>query len=312
MNRYPIIDVSNWRRFDEEPMGTKAKFWLSEPGGPLWLFKYFSQGGDDWAEKIAAELAEILKMPHARVELACLGEVFGVISLDFTEKAKRGALLLGNALLQDMDPAYPKEQRFRVAQHTVARVLGFLTRDFIQIPADMQQAGGWLEGFYSAADVFVGYLLLDALIGNTDRHHENWGVLQTIGQNAKLRAELAPTFDHAASMGQILQEEERENRVTTKDTRFAVEAYAEKARSSFYDKENDKKQLTTLDAFLLSAKQRKQAADAWRDRLKSLSADRIQEVVDRVPEKRMSATTKGFVTRYLVHNRKRLLSTDLS
>jgi hypothetical protein len=23
--------------------------------------------------------------------------------------------------------------------------------------------------------IFVGYLLFDALIGNTDRHHDNWG-----------------------------------------------------------------------------------------------------------------------------------------
>lgn len=310
MNPYFIIDVTNWRRFDEEPMGTKAKFWLSGPQGPLWLFKYFSQGGDDWAEKIAAELAECLQMPHARAELACLGEHFGVISLDFTKNAARGALLLGNALLQDMDPAYPKEQRFRVAQHTVTRVLDFLTQDFIQLPANLEWPGAWMEGFYCAADVFVGYLLLDALIGNTDRHHENWGVLQTIRRNSKVRAELAPTFDHAASMGQILQEEERGKRITTNDPRFAVEAYAEKARSSFYGKEDDKKQLSTMEAFLLAAKQREQAAEAWLDRLKALSVDRIQEVVGRVPEERMSDATKGFVTRYLVHNRKRLLSMD--
>jgi hypothetical protein len=307
MTPYPIIDVSNWRRFNEEPMGTKAKFWLAAPGGQLWLFKYFSQGGDDWAEKIAAELAKALTMPHSHAELARYGDRFGVISLDFTGRASKGALLLGNALLQDMHPDYPTQRRFKVAQHTVPRVLAFLSRDIILLP----DPGTWrrvgTDEFYCAADIFVGYLMLDALIGNTDRHHENWGVLQLKRFDSKARAELAPTFDHAASMGQILQEAEREKRLTTKDPRFAVEAYAEKARSSFYSKEEEQKQLTTLEAFAASAKEREPAARAWLNRLAGLTERHISEIVNGVPPQRMSDATKQFVTRYLIHNRKRLL-----
>jgi hypothetical protein len=50
--------------------------------------------------------------------------------------------------------------------------------------------------------LFPGYLMLDALIGNTDRHHENWGarVLAGLG-NGRRMAVLAPTYDHASSEG---------------------------------------------------------------------------------------------------------------
>ena len=34
------------------------------------------------------------------------------------------------------------------------------------------------HSFTDARDLFVGYLLLDAWIGNGDRHHENWGFIR--------------------------------------------------------------------------------------------------------------------------------------
>jgi serine/threonine protein kinase HipA of HipAB toxin-antitoxin module len=49
----------------------------------------------------------------------------------------------------------------------------------------------------SAFAQFTGYLVLDALIGHTDRHEENWGVIEGI-TGAK---RLAPSFDHASSLG---------------------------------------------------------------------------------------------------------------
>jgi hypothetical protein len=54
--------------------------------------------------------------------------------------------------------------------------------------------------------------MLDALIGNTDRHHENWGlVLQGTSDHQDLR--LAPTFDHASSLGRNETDERREARL---------------------------------------------------------------------------------------------------
>jgi hypothetical protein len=74
---------------------------------------------------------------------------------------------------------------------------------------------GWtpFAGIGAAVDVFVGYLMLDAWIGNTDRHHENWGlVVHAQGTH------LAPSYDHAASLGAHETEENRHDRLTTRDT----------------------------------------------------------------------------------------------
>lgn len=52
---------------------------------------------------------------------------------------------------------------------------------------------GWSAGL-SAFDCFAGLLVFDALVGNTDRHHENWAIVEDTGL-------LAPSFDHGASLG---------------------------------------------------------------------------------------------------------------
>ena len=58
-----------------------------------------------------------------------------------------------------------------------------------------------------AFDVFVGYLLLDALIANRDRHEQNWAVLRPQLLGPPMR--LSPSYDHASSLGYNLTDEAR-------------------------------------------------------------------------------------------------------
>lgn len=53
-----------------EQMGSKPKFWFRRPEDELpWLFKFSRERtGEDWAEKISAEIADTLQIPAARVE----------------------------------------------------------------------------------------------------------------------------------------------------------------------------------------------------------------------------------------------------
>jgi len=70
--------------------------------------------------------------------------------------------------------------------------------------------------------------VLDAVIGNTDRHHENWGILL---RRTKRRwmGMLAPTFDHASSLGRELRDETRGKCRRRLLSENQVGAYSEKA-----------------------------------------------------------------------------------
>jgi hypothetical protein len=68
---FPIISVDEFPPYREEDMGTKRKHWFvrEEPLGTHrlyshWLFKHCQEGtGQDWAEKLACELAETVRLP---------------------------------------------------------------------------------------------------------------------------------------------------------------------------------------------------------------------------------------------------------
>jgi len=289
-----------------EQMGSKPKFWYS-PKGELdgrWLFKAARpETGDDWSEKIAAELATLMGLPCAQVELGTYLQARGSISRKFhTEET---SLAHGNEMLSTMIPNYPRpnetsHKQLKVRLHTVEAVFQALEQFQVGLP----EGWGGVSGIASAADMFTGYLLFDAWIGNTDRHHENWACVR---QTGGVRA-LAPSYDHAASMGALLRGEERANRLTTKDKNFAVEAYASKALSALHATPENPKPMLTLDAFRRAAQYRSTAARVWLERLADVSEDAIETVLSRMPERRMSSSDTLFTRRLLAFNRSKLMN----
>lgn len=294
---YAIRDVSTWVATHAETVGTKKKVWLREPDGGRWLFKYRKRQdiGDDWAEKIAGEFAEALGMPHPVVELAERGGQPGVISLDFTDDTKRGDLVLGNVLLVRADQSYPNEERsFRLAAHRVERVLDTLAQSSVATPAYWRGASEIRNGI----DLFIGYLLLDALICNQDRHHQNWGVLERRSEDA-LSLELAPTFDHASSLAFNLTDGEPQRRLGTKDPAYSVDAYVRRGESKFFDNEASARGLSQLDAFERATKASPDAGRAWLSSLDQVGLARLREAIDRAPSARMTDTSKQFSRRMI-------------
>ena len=189
---FPIVNVTGWERLNTEQMGTKPKFWCLDPSGTEFLFKESrSHAGEHWSEKVAAEIADILGLPHAEIELAVCDGRYGTISRNFLDPTKQGSLIHGNELLFEHDPQYPiHAPNFCLPQHTLDRILsGLRTRGAV-----LPQGFNGPEGVETACDLFVGYLLLDALIVNTDRHHANWAVIVSPTIDGAYIVEIAPTL----------------------------------------------------------------------------------------------------------------------
>ena len=151
-------------------------------------------------------------------------------------------LVHGNELLAQIERTYQTERIWRARQHTVRRVIASLKQPILEIGPPL----GFSEG--SALDAFVGYLALDALIGNQDRHHENWGVI--VGADGDVR--LAPTYDHASSLGRNEKDAVRRRKLTTRDAGDSVESYVARATSALYRSSGDSKALPTLESFRLA------------------------------------------------------------
>lgn len=223
---YDEIDVTTWQHGDAEQLGTKPKQWMVDGNDQLWLWKEVTWNaradgssyakGDDWSERVATAIADRLELPAAVTELAvdhrASGSVNGVLSRNVLASGE--SLILGNALLADVGVNVAAD-----------RVRAGYTLDAVRMA--LRGVDPPVPGELTAWDWWVGYLVLDALIGNTDRHQENWAVISDGNRR------LAPTYDHASCLGFMLDDVERDERLTTADTNRTVVAYARRATTKF-------------------------------------------------------------------------------
>lgn len=302
---YSIIDISEQNIDDFEPMGTKSKFWYTDSRDDQeYLFKsiHTQDGkgnpvvrlGEDWAEKIACELAEAIGVPHAHYELASYQGERGIRSKKFT--ARGDNMFFGNQLIEYVtsNDNIPLERGQRSQE--VDRVAAILERVIVNPPRDWEPN----ENIKSALDVFIGYLLLDTLISNQDRHNENWAMIKN-GDGTFL----APSFDHAASLGRNESVAKMRERLESKDEGRKIPTYVSRSKSYFYDSAI---RLKTLDAFYLFGRYSRSAANEWLDRLESLSVEQIFEIVARVPDELMGNTEKLFCNGVIIANKARILN----
>lgn len=297
---YPVVDVGDWPVLDDEAMGGKWKQWLLRPSAhpeETWLFKEVRQErsgrrrtlGDDWAEKVAAEIGAALGVPTAVIELAVQRGRRGVISRNVLPDRRRYGLVPGNELLQGRNPTYGQSHQGRgIGGYTLSAIF-----DALQSYGAPPGSPGAVTG---AGDAFTGYLLLDALTGNTDRHDENWGVVRPPNDE---EGWLAPAFDLASCLGYQASDEDKERRIREDD----VGTWARRGRSRHVQ---GRPSLVDLACDAL-ARVDERVADGWTGRLRALGPVVWEHVLDAVPDTLMSQLDRRFAAELLQVNRRRLL-----
>lgn len=296
---YTIHNISNVEVDSYEQLGTKSKFWYESKDSNSILFKSTetkegSRYGEDWAEKISCELAELLGLPHASYELAVYNDSRGVISPNFI--TQRGEYLTqGNMLLQNFFSNVTENPNIQYIDH----VYDIMVNTIKNKPINFNS----YSDIKSASEFFVGYLMFDALISNQDRHNENWGMVESnVGNH------LAPSYDHGASLARNESDQIRKDRLETKDQGRKISVYVKRALSQFHN-QSDNKRIKLLDAFRLYGLKEKHAARAWLDHLENKVEDKIVKViVDKVPPSLMSEIAKEFTYQLILCNKANLLN----
>jgi hypothetical protein len=302
-----IIKVDPGASENLEQIGSKEKFWFTHEELGRCVFKAArANTGEDWAEVVAAEGADLLGLPHASYYLAESGGQRGVVTPRFLAEAED--LVHGNEVLAGLFASYdPNVPYYQQTQHTLEKV-------FEAVEQSDLPPRGWTPpvAVSKAQDLFVGYLLLDAWLGNTDRHDLNWGFVEG-SEDADATDEityLAPTFDHASSLGRELTEKNKKRRLNTNDPQFQVEAYAERARSALYRNPDDANPMGTMEVLDEAVRRRPEAACAWTNRLTNLHNNALREAFNKLPSGRISEASIDFALRMTAHNRNRITNLE--
>lgn len=294
---YPVyaIDPHNWEQM--EALGTKEKFWITHQG-KLSLIKFGrANTGENWAEKIACELCSLLKIPHAHYELITYRNKQGTISPSILEEGD--VLIHGHELLNKSQGNNGETKTYLQKEHTFSRMMAAILV-FIDYDLKLNKIKDHKEGWHMMA----GYLMLDAWIGNTDRHSMNWGIIK----NKNNTYRLAPTFDHASCLGRELSDIKRSGILNPKDNRQTLSAYADKARSALTNIQSDVKAMPTLDAFIKISRFVPASAQYWQRQLEQITELQINSILQSIPDNFISNEARKFALNLLMYNSKRILN----
>jgi hypothetical protein len=115
---FSVCDVSKWLAERPETLGSKEKFWVASIQGEvtqLYLFKVGRPNtGENWSEKVACEISNILHVPSASYEFANHNGRLGVISKKFF---LRGSFHPANTLLPMTDSGYETGLRYKQTRY---------------------------------------------------------------------------------------------------------------------------------------------------------------------------------------------------
>jgi len=291
---YTVVAIQPEWVLEPEALGSKKKFWYrSAENEPDWLFKYpQADTGQHWAEKIAAELADHVAVLHATVELAEFQGERGSTTESFARDGRE--LVHGNQLLSGKVLGYDPEVRFKQSSHTLGNI-------FLALEGTFSNANALRRAKLRLAD----YLVLDALIGNTDRHHENWGLLRKrVGEG--WQEMMAPSFDHASSLGRELRDVgsgKSRARLLAEDR---VGAYAEKGRGGVYWSEDEAQSPSPLELIRRASRQYSDFFAPALRKIDKLDPQMFKDIIARVPDDWMTQTAREFALALMYYNAQEL------
>jgi hypothetical protein len=291
---YPVWDVSTWPVMFQEARGLDPKDWIAPPDqvdvksqAGWWLFKPIKSASyrryDDWSEKLAAALASLIDLPAARIELARGVSDEGIISRNVTPDG--WSMESGDTLLDEYE-GYVSCATDDRPSNRVGHNLG-------NIEDVLGGAGGppgtVYEG-WEAFDVFVGYLVFDAWIANTDRHAINWGVLTRDSDGERA---LAASFDHGSALASGAKDE---HLAITRPEDYAVRGFAHRFE--------DGRKLPLVDLVFDAETRASPRAQIWRERLAAVEDGHLVSILGKV--RGLSVTRATFLGNLLTINQRRL------
>ena len=310
----------------------------------LWLLKFprpHRGQGEHWAEKIAAEVGHLVGIDCARVDLARSGDELaticegfdptiwydywyefgefpseiGLLGADEVEKTPPSLSSLSkySELLHNLGPVFwpgslvlasaiqeydPETTEIGYALHSVKNIQHAIANVVRMNRVDENTlSDALLSKLYS-------YFLLDGLIGNTDRHHDNW-MLKYENRTGNGELTVAPSFDHGSSLGRQLSDKSRQYKIRNEEVLEYLHS-PKPTRRLFWD-ENPQPDRSPLAIACLINQREPHLTRRVMDRIGCVRDAAFRSIVDRIPSEFMTVPAKDFAYQVLVTSRRELL-----
>lgn len=258
---------------------------LVDVGGDKAILKYppFNYNTSEISsEKIAYELAKELGFECARAELA-QGEdgTMGILNFLFTSPPKVTHTDAG-AYLKTVDSS-------RSSFYTLSNIKSVLDDLGDNLFCD-----------------FVRTMVFDALIGEQDRHEDNWGILSGNG-NGVLR--ISPLYDNGCS---LVRDFADENKIAEYESgRKNFEDYINRSKTLLYKEleylvEGESMRYGHFELIDRLIKSHSELVEDVLSNITSLNDERIKSIVNRIPMQLLTECHKTYIIKYIVTRKQKL------
>ena len=310
----------------QETRGARPKYWVRiGEGAERWLLKIpRPTAGEHWAEKVTAEIGHLIGVDCARIELARYAEHavltagtgesrddeqgqgerpshLATICKSFTPDDRDRdrqflSALHGADVLQFVVDGYDTERRFGQRDHNIKNIAAGM--------AEVMSVNGRepMPKWRDALEKLASYVLLDGLVANTDRHHENW-MIAYVEDREEAYVEVMPSFDHASSLGRELTDDKR-RRILDSD---GVQRYLKNGKGGVYVNSRHRRAPSPLRLARLLRRWQPQLTERTLARIDNLSEPETRRVVERVPPEFISNAAKELAVQIITTSRQELL-----
>ena len=270
---FPIRDVSSWQEdVYEYGQGEREKKWLIEPHtNRLAMLKFPRENrGEHWAEKLCSEFAKIIDFPCADVDLAVYEGRQACLSYFFVDSENGFSHFDGRQYFpNDYDEDRNTGYNFQLVESVLHK--------------------------HGLVEAFLYIVVFDALVGEGDRHQNNWGVMR---HEKSGQLSISPLYDNSASLCRDQ---------SPADANVLVESRAELLKYIHRSKAkmgwNEKRQQRHFVLIRAICSMYPETMGPLLNRLNLLTDEKIREVVYGLPEEVIAMAQRELVIQYVSSRR---------
>lgn len=159
------------------------------PGPWFWKASLERYPLEFWSEVLAYQFGEAMGIGVPPCLPSIYQGVYGSLSQFFVDRYAGEFLMHGGDLFLNFRPDYDRRKGEEHSVKLIRKALAYsaFTGNFVQV---------------------CGQLIFDGIIGNGDRHQDNWGILfyPSLTEDYIWHSRVAPTFDNGTSLGRELSE----------------------------------------------------------------------------------------------------------
>lgn len=279
MTKYIVKKANFDFKFQDEPIvrGSRRKRLAISSINEIAMFKYEHEDyicSEACSEKIAYEIAKILGYKCAKIELAIDNDnKLGVLNYYFSNDLESHT---------DIVAYLNKNKNERNTYYTISNIKSVLDEIDKNLFKD-----------------FVKIMIFDALIGEQDRHEENWGITENKGSYS-----ISPLYDNGDSL--LREFKNYKNAEQYYSGKKSFDAYINRSKTIIYKEDN----ISQYKHFELMHYLYDNYPELVIDDIKNLTKltdEIIIDIINRIPDDLLTNQHKEYIIMYLIKRRDILL-----